>query len=49
MPKKKMSAMAWLECYPFFLVWVPEFQNTLRFLKTPGHKTAPKCSSLAKP
>ncbi len=36
MPKKKMSAMAWLECYPFFLVWVPEFQNTLRFLKTPG-------------
>jgi len=49
MPKKKMSAMAWLECYPFFLVWVPEFQNTLRFLKTPGHKTAPTCSSLAKP
>jgi hypothetical protein len=35
MPKKKMSAMAWLECYPFFLVWVPEFQNTLRFLKIP--------------
>jgi hypothetical protein len=30
MPKKKMSAMAWLECYPFFLVWVPKFQNTLR-------------------
>jgi hypothetical protein len=49
MPKKKMSAMAWLECYPFFLVWVPEFQNTLRFLKTPGHKTAPTCSFLAKP
>jgi len=36
MPKKKMSAMAWLECYPFFLVWVPEFQNILIFLKTPG-------------
>jgi hypothetical protein len=49
MPKKKMSAMAWLECYPFFLVWVLEFQKSLRFLKIPGHKTAPKCSSLAKP
>jgi len=49
MPKKKMSTMAWLESYPFFLVWVPEFQNTLRFLKTPGHKTTPTCSSLAKP
>jgi hypothetical protein len=49
MPKKKMSTMAWLECCPFFLVWVLEFQNTLRFLKTPGRKTAPTCSSLAKP
>jgi hypothetical protein len=49
MPKKKMSTMAWLECYPFFLVWVLEFQNTVRFLKTPGRKTAPTCSSLTKP
>jgi hypothetical protein len=47
MPKKKMSAMAWLECYPFFLVWVPEFQNTLRFLKTTGHKTClSSCSTI---
>jgi hypothetical protein len=33
MPKKKMSAMAWLECYPFFLVWVPEFPEHSEILE----------------